>query len=352
MLKWTQRIARYDREIMSEDFSKRLLLEWGHTHEIFLAFTAAGVDRNWLQDQFGEAAGQSVLADVEAAANVAAPEEFSTSRFMLFGAAYAMEGVDNPGSLRSTLEAQLTRLIEDEPYPRFSVLRDTAIMANATASLLQMDAKRQAVIGAILGNDTADSLSSAALHTRVVADITAVASNEDPFVPWNLLGAVVGRSEIYEDCVEPLNGVLQASNFVEMFKANRQEGQTTFHVAILTSRNVRTEASHVRLLHQLFEIAAWCAEHLSLDRLDAGSDEANDAAGYVASWLFQMAVNLSFGRTDQTMSISAVISELIRLWPATAKQYRNSLQRMFETEPLEKGELLSEAILFARAQTA
>ena len=101
MLKWTQRIARYDREIMSEDFSKRLLLEWGHTHEIFLAFTAAGVDRNWLQDQFGEAAGQSVLADVEAAANVAAPEEFSTSRFMLFGAAYAMEGVDNPGSLRS-----------------------------------------------------------------------------------------------------------------------------------------------------------------------------------------------------------------------------------------------------------
>jgi hypothetical protein len=352
MLKWTQRVARYDREIMSEGFSKRLLLEWGHTHEIFLAFTAAGVDLDWLKNQFGEAAGQSILADVEAVADVAAPEEFSTSRFMLFGAAYAMEGVDHPGSLRGALEAQLTRLIDNEAFPRFSVLRDTAIMANATGSLLQMNAKRQAVIGAILGNDTAESLNSAALHMRVVADITGVAGDDDTFVPWNLLGAVVGRSEIYEDCVEPLNGVLQASNFVEMFKANRQEGQTTLHVAILTSRNVRTEASHIRLLHQLFEIAAWCAEHLSIDTLDAGYDEADDSAGYAASWLFQMAVNLAFARTDQTMSISAVISELIRLWPATAKQYRSSLQRMFETEPLEKGELLSEAILFARAQAA
>jgi hypothetical protein len=352
MLRWIHRIACYDVDLQGEALKVRLLLEWGHAHEMFLAFTAAGVDLDWIRDQFGEPAGQNIISEAQAPADVASPEEFSVSRFMLFGVTYAMSDVGDVMTLRKRLDAQLTRIVDDVQFPRFSVLRDTALMSNVADSLLQMTPERQVVMNALLGSETASSLSSEALHGRVTEDVDSIAHGSEEVVPWMLLGAVVGRSRIYEDCVESLNDALQRFDFVDSFKRDRQGGEIALHTAIMISRDVRSEATHVRLMQELLEITAWCAKRYATAILTGSDDGFDEEATNVASWLLQMAINLMFGGVHHPISMSSLISELIRVWPATAGPYRNVLQRMFETEPLVRGELLSEAILFARAQAA
>ncbi|MCQ3974872.1 MAG: hypothetical protein DPW09_15635 [Anaerolineae bacterium] len=336
----------------------RLAMIWGHSHQLFTIFMAAGAPLDLLRDTFSRPPQRVSPEVIEHQSDywfdIAHPRHVNRSVFLVAALAYGLDETADEfvqmGLSENLIQLTFTT-IEGIQIPALPLLRDTGQASNRLASFL--DGNRGEQLTRLLGKEKAEIFTRSSL--RALAEQTADTLTKDSYnsLAWAWVEVLLGDLPPREDLATRLKTVIDQTDVVALVKENVDLGCLAMLVASQQAIHLEDEALRQRLKDELVQIFSVLAEvDLVEMEVQAENGEGSNAAQLLYLRLFESTLNLSIAaQTEPVTEFSDIMMHLAEAWPAMAPtMLKPIIQRLCEELPISQAKYLWPVLVRLRAK--